>query len=482
MGKTAIKKNGISKCHKKKMRYFSQISSREIITIPDYMPDIEKIVSVIIDPKIISVRAISTMVGESEEGQYLSGCKLVVEIELKQKILYAADTKSQSIHVVENTILQSAYIIVPKDIEGTEMKKLLKEHRFNVKIYIEDIVIKRMDARKIFKNIFLLLEGIYRPTFEICYSEKHCGKTSHIFICYDNGKHLRKITHNEKVKNITPKWSPTGQEIAYLAYEDGSFIIYIYNANSHKFTKITRPEKYDCITSFCWSNKGDKIYFTGNVKNTKEIFCINTKSLKCKQLTYGDDNVKSYKPKCSYDGQKIAYIKSFANSKNLYVMDSNGLKSQKITDCGFIQDFDWGKDNNIVYIQNNHLGKLCICVVNICTLEKVYIKIPSSVVSLKKVKYSSKGNYITYIANDFSTQDIYLYDINKNKTLNLTKNISNITISDYVWKVNEKKIFYSADNLGYYNIYSLDLEKNRIFQITNSTASYIELSYRPRIL
>jgi Tol biopolymer transport system component len=482
MGKASIKKNGISKFNKEKIKYFSQIGFREIITLCDNMPDIQQIISVIADPQILSMKIIETMEGKSQEGQYISGCKLIAEIELKQKILYSTDSTTQSIHVIENTFIQSAYIVVPKSIKGTDIKWLLKENRYYCKVFIEDIVIKKIDERNIFTNIFSLLLGTFRPTFEICYSNANFNKKSDVFICYDDGINPTNLTIKGKDKNICPKWSPTGNEISYLAKEEGKFSLYIYNLNSQRTRKITDHNRHGCITSYCWNNKGDKIYLTGNIRNTKDIFSINIKDLSSKQLTFGDDLVKSYNPKCSYAGEKIGYLKIHYNTKDLYMMDSLGVYSQQITNCGHIKDFNWSKENDIVYIHDNHLGKPCICVINIKNLDKKYVAVPNNIFSLKKLKFSPMGKYITYIANNCSTEDIYLHHVNKNKTFNLTKNISNISISDYDWGVNEETIFYGANNSGYYNIYGLDLNTNHTMQITSLDAYYIQVEYRPRII
>ena len=81
-----IKKIGINPCSKEKSKYFSLKSFEEVITLSEDMPDIKEIVSVMIEPEIISQRVIDSIKGMSAEGKYLSGKKIVVHVKLKQKI------------------------------------------------------------------------------------------------------------------------------------------------------------------------------------------------------------------------------------------------------------------------------------------------------------------------------------------------------------------------------------------------------------
>lgn len=482
-GNSLVKKIGISKCEEERLEYFSQFNVREIIKVPDHLPDIEEIVSVLVEPKIISLKAIKTMRGVSAEGQYLSGGKLLAEIEISEKILYLANIPDQSLHVIENKSFHSGYIVIPPLIEGTKIDLLIRYNRLKAKVFTEDIAIKLTNCREIFKNIFLLLGAKFKPSYEICFSEHYDCKKSDISISYDDGRFSKKIICDNDSNNKDVSWSPTGQEIAYLSNIDDTYMLYVTDINYNNQDRITDSKKFDCITSYCWNNRGDKIFFTGVVNGKKDIYLADIKKQTTQQITYGDGYIKSFRPKSSYDGKKIAFIRSGCNVSDLYLIEPDGLKLQRITDGGFIKDFSWSIDNkHIVYISEKGLGKSCLCIIDICTLTKVFVKIPRDIMYLRKVKYSPRGRYITYIVKDFSTDNIYLYDIDLKRYKNITKNTSNITISDYTWKVNEEKIYYCANDLGYFNIYSLDIKREEVIQITNSTSINMKLSYRPRII
>lgn len=478
-----IKKVGISECHDKKMKFFSQFYSREIIDIPDNMTDIEQVVSIIVSPQICSLKSIDTMKGISEEGQHLTGKKIIVEIELKQKILYTSCKCDQRIHVIENSFFQSAYIVVPPSIEGTEIDLLLKYNCFIVNVYTEDIVIRKQNNRKLFKAVYLLLEAKFKPTFALCYSQKENCSISNIFMSFENGKNVRQLTFEQEYINLFPVWSSNGQQIAFLSNKDGKYLLYVYYIKLDKTYRIIHDKKFNCITSFCWGKDDINIFFTGVVCGRKEIFSVDIKNLKYKQLTFGNGMVQSFKPKCSLNGKKIAYLNSCGNINDLCFMDYDGGNYKKITECKCVKDFDWCSDNtHIVYIVSRKLNKDVLYKINTKNFEEKFISLPIGINTIKHVLCSPNRKYIAFIGNNCRTEDIYIYDMESNCTTNVTNNNENITISDYVWKVDGSKIYFSANYLGYCNIYSLDIKKKTFTKITNTTALDIQLNYRSRII
>jgi Tol biopolymer transport system component len=478
----SIKKIGISNCLDKDIKFFSEFTSTEIIRLSECMPDIEQIISVIVEPRIVSLKTIQTVKGVSAEGHYLTGKKIAVEIELRQKILYAADINEQTVHIIENIFFQIAYIVVPSFIEGTEIELLLKHKRLNAKLFIEDISINKINNREIFKTIFLLIRCKFKPTYELCFSQYKNYENSNIYMCYEKGINIKNITSDNMYKNLLPLWSPNGQDIAFLSNKDENFMLYIYNINTSIPSKITDNKKFKCITSFCWDHKGNNLLFSGIIDNEKEIFLINIRTLHCKQLTYGNGLVRSFKPKVSFNGSKVAYLNSCANINNLCLMDITGLNNQQLTNCYYVSDFNWCKDNtHIVYISSNKLKNDELYIINITNLRNKLVEIPNCIRNIKKVKFSPDCKYVSFIGSDHIKKNMYIYELEENTITKLTDNNEDVSISDYVWNTDGTKMYFSCDYLGYFNIYCLELENNCVYKITNTTASNIELDYRPRI-
>jgi hypothetical protein len=157
--KEAVKTVGVAKELPKNLKYFTEISIAETLKIPLQKPVSEQLLEVIVEAEIISMRIIDTPCIKSFEGQMLSGKKLILELKLKEKIVYVADEAPQPVHAAHyEEVLKSVFIVVPNSVEGKSIDILLKAGKVKVTPYIEDIYAKQEDNRTIFKNITLLID------------------------------------------------------------------------------------------------------------------------------------------------------------------------------------------------------------------------------------------------------------------------------------------------------------------------------------
>lgn len=83
---------------------FTQIAIPETVELPCEKPDIEHVLSVMVDAQICSVRFVDTPTATSYEGQRLLGKKAIIELKLKQKVKYVADEPTQSVHASNTAI------------------------------------------------------------------------------------------------------------------------------------------------------------------------------------------------------------------------------------------------------------------------------------------------------------------------------------------------------------------------------------------
>lgn len=154
---------GIANSFPEDPKYFTQVSVEEILTIPRPKPDMEQLLSVTVDTVVESVRLIETPMALSNEGQFLSGCKLVIELRLKEKVKYVADEPTQTVHAAHYENLKSVFVIVPCELDGVPISELFENNRIFVTPYIEDIYAEMLDKRTIFKNITIFINAKIRP-------------------------------------------------------------------------------------------------------------------------------------------------------------------------------------------------------------------------------------------------------------------------------------------------------------------------------
>ncbi|MBW6410130.1 hypothetical protein [Clostridium weizhouense] len=142
------------------VKYFKEEIINEILTIISEKPNIERILNVVVDPKIVSMKLIETEEGYSNEGQRLAGYKLIIELNIKEKITYVADEKTQSVHVAYFENMKSLFIVLPKEINCINTCELFRSNRIFVTPYVEAVKARKLDCRNIHKCILLLVNAI----------------------------------------------------------------------------------------------------------------------------------------------------------------------------------------------------------------------------------------------------------------------------------------------------------------------------------
>lgn len=139
-------------------QYFKEELVTEMLSIPTQKPDMERILNVLVDPKIVSTRLVQTEEGYSNEGQRLAGYKLVVELNIREKVTYVADEETQSVHAAHFEKMKSIFIVLPKEINGVPTCDLFRADRIMVTPYIEAVKTRMLDARTIYKCMLLFVD------------------------------------------------------------------------------------------------------------------------------------------------------------------------------------------------------------------------------------------------------------------------------------------------------------------------------------
>lgn len=477
-----IKKIGLSNPSNLKQNYFSFLESKETIRLSDDLPDIKKPVSVIVEHEILSKKTINSLQGLSSEGNYYTGKKIIIYLKLKQKILYT--TENDTLHLIVNEFIDSISIVIPTTIKGSNPQKLIDYKYIESDVHIKDITLSKIDNRSIYCNIYLFATISSLPCHEITYSiyENDILKW---FLCNDFGKNKKLIASYFADIYNKPKWSPQGNKIAFIFYDENieAYTLNIYDLSTNEIKNITKLKKFNKISSFCWSQDGSSIIFSGiNYKNN-ELFNINLSNFNIQQLTFGKSNVRSSLPLVSPNNKYIGFLQSIHKTSNLFLMDPDGKNIKKLTSAKTIKCFDWSNDsNNILYVSNNRDEKDTLYILDINSLQKRKYDLPNDINKIRKAKYSPNNKFFTFVGSNYFTDNLYLYNFNDNSCINLTKNFDFVHICDLDWEVGSSSIFYSCNYYNYYNIYCISLENFKITNVTNTTSSNIFLNYRPKII
>lgn len=141
----------------------------------------------------------------------------------------------------------------------------------------------------------------------------------------DGANHKYLTSGNELV--LTPRFSPTAQEITYMSYRGGTPKVYLYNIDSGRQELLGNFPGMTFAPRF--SPDGNSVVMSLSKNGNSDIYELDLRTRRSKQLTTHSaiDTAPSYAP----DGKRIVFESDRGGSQQLYVMNANGSGVQRIT-------------------------------------------------------------------------------------------------------------------------------------------------------
>ncbi|HZR25893.1 MAG TPA: hypothetical protein VFA59_20000 [Vicinamibacterales bacterium] len=180
-----------------------------------------------------------------------------------------------------------------------------------------------------------------------------------IYISDYDGENQRRVTVG-KTLNITPRWSPDSQAIAYTSYRRGPpeiFISFIYKGTLEEATK---GDKVGQNWLPAWSPDGQRLAF-GSTRDggPSQIYVMNKDGSGLRRLT--NDRWVNTTPTWSPSGTQIAFVSDRTGNPQIYLMNADGVGSitRISTSEGYADKPSWSPPpfNEIAYAAKTGPGQ-----------------------------------------------------------------------------------------------------------------------------
>jgi len=171
----------------------------------------------------------------------------------------------------------------------------------------------------------------------------------------DGANHQYLTTGGELV--LTPRFSPTRQEIAYLSYAGGRPRVRILNVDTDQQETLGPVEGMSYSPRF--SPDGDRLLYSAEQRGNSDIYTLDLRSRARKRLTNHPaiDTSPSYSP----DQTQIVFNSDRGGSQQIYVMNADGSDVRRISfDEGRYATPVWSPRGDLIAFTKIHQGEFSI--------------------------------------------------------------------------------------------------------------------------
>jgi TolB protein len=126
---------------------------------------------------------------------------------------------------------------------------------------------------------------------------------------------------------LTPRFSPSTQEITYLSYRSGTPRVYLFNIDTGQQEMLGDFPGMTFAPRF--SPNGNRVIMSMSINGASDIYTLDLRTRRAVQITH--TNAIDTSPCFSPDGQHIVFNSDRGGSQQLYVMNADGTDIHRIS-------------------------------------------------------------------------------------------------------------------------------------------------------
>ena len=334
-------------------------------------------------------------------------------------------------------------------------------------------------------------------------------RISHIWRASLDGNNIRQLTNGEESER-SPRWSPDGSCIAFIAERGGAKISQIFLIYNDGGEAIQLTHHKTSVSSLSWSPDGSYLYFLASDPKTAEekkreklnddvyafeenyhqrhLWKVSISDGKEEKITSGNFSIISYQ--LSRDGEKVAFhranspVREDADKSEVWVMDVDGQNMRQITRNGFPESnaalspddqqilFLSDANGNFEYYYNRNLF--------VASLRngEIHLLLPDLPYEIQQAFWSNDGKSIFLKANLGVHTELFKYSLQKKKLKQLTNGKHDIRSWNFFPKLS-CSVYCEQNTTNAGDVWLLDMKKknkpNRITHVYDYLADTFQL-------
>jgi TolB protein len=187
----------------------------------------------------------------------------------------------------------------------------------------------------------------------------------------------RIVLSNERGNNSAPSWAPDGKSLAVSLSKDGNTQIYRVNADGSNLRRLTQGNTIDTEPQF--SPDGKFLYFTSDRGGNPQIYRMSADGERgepARRITFKQPYATS--PRISPDGKYLAYIGGAGGGFKLFLMNLATGDSTPMTDTSFDESPSFAANGRYILYSTQVGGKKVLAAVSLDGYVKQILSVPGS--------------------------------------------------------------------------------------------------------
>ena len=187
----------------------------------------------------------------------------------------------------------------------------------------------------------------------------------------------RIVLSNAKGNNSAPSWAPDGKSLAISLSKDGNTQIYRVNADGSNLRRLTQGGTIDTEPQF--SPDGKFIYFTSDRGGNPQIYRMSAEGERgepARRISFKQPYATS--ARISPDGKYLAYIAGVGGGFKLYLMNLLTGDTTAMTDTSFDESPSFAANGRYILYATQVGGKKVLAAVSVDGYVKQILSIPGS--------------------------------------------------------------------------------------------------------
>lgn len=174
-----------------------------------------------------------------------------------------------------------------------------------------------------------------------------------VIYVHDVASGRRRLIANFRGSNSAPAWAPDGRTLAVTLSRDGGSQLYTIDANGGEPRRLMQGSSIDTEPAF--SREGKSIYFVSDRGGAPQIYRVSASGGSAERVTFtGSYNIS---PALSPDGRWLAYVSRVGGAFKLQVMELASGNVTSLTDTGADESPSFAPNSRLILYATQLQGR-----------------------------------------------------------------------------------------------------------------------------